>query len=227
MKKTVTAAIFGSLLILSVAQAAETAPQAITPERMTIFQVSLKCPAAPQIGCGSSAKPILLQLEHDPAVQEAWLNRTGTLIAVVWKSEPTAEGCPALAARLQTAGCCSKEQGGAEVQGAAREAALKEFQSGHGWYRGSEVDRLSEKEAGVIAARVVRRVDAKTPLAAEKAHGLETALREALSKRLTKGDDGNYEPEFRRISAQFLNEKQTAALKEAIESGLRPRADEK
>ncbi len=110
MKKTVTAAMLGSLIILSVAQAVDTAPQAATPAHMSIFQVSLQCPAAPQIGCGSSAKPILLQLEHDSAVREAWLNRTGTLIAVVWKSEPTSEARHGVASRLRTAGCCARKR---------------------------------------------------------------------------------------------------------------------
>ncbi len=52
-------------------------------DRISVFNVSLQCPAAPQIGCGTASKPILLQLEREPAVAEAWLNRAGTQIAVV------------------------------------------------------------------------------------------------------------------------------------------------
>src|SRR6266550_2309017 len=37
------------------------------------------------IGCGSASKPILLDLERQAGVLEAWLNRAGTIIAVVWK----------------------------------------------------------------------------------------------------------------------------------------------
>lgn len=220
MKKTVTTAMLGSLIILGVAQAVDTAPQAVTPERMTIFQVSLQCPAAPQIGCGSSAKPILLQLEHDLAVREAWLNRTGTLIAVVWKSEPTSEARRGLASRLRTAGCCAKEQGLTELQGEPREAALKEFQSGQGWYRGAEVDRLSEEEAGVIAARLVRRVEAGTALTKDKAERLRRTLTAALKKLLIDGEEER--PTAQQVAGEFLDKMQVAFLQQAVDRGVRP-----
>lgn len=219
MKKTVTPAMLGSLILLSIAHAIDTGYQAATRERMTIFQVSLQCPAAPQIGCGSSAKPILLQLEHDSAVREAWLNRTGTLIAVVWKSEPTSEARRGLASRLRTAGCCASEQSGAELQGQAREAALKEFESGRGWYRGAEVDRLSEEEAGVIAARLVRRVEARTALAKDKAERLRRTLTTALKKLLIDGEEER--PSAQQVAGEFLNKKQVAILQEAVDSGVR------
>lgn len=224
MKKTMTAAMFGSLIILSVAQAVDTPPQAATPERMTIFQVSLQCPAAPQIGCGSSAKPILLQLEHDSTVREAWLNRTGTLIAVVWKSEPTSEARRGLASRLRTAGCCAREQVVTELQGEVREAALKDFQSGQGWYRGAEVDHLSEEEAGVIAARVVRRVEARTALAKAKEERLRRTLTAAAKKFLIDG--GKECPTAQQIAGDFLDKKQVAILQQAVDSGMRPLSGE-
>src|SRR6266850_944197 len=53
----------------------------------TIYQVPWRCPAALQIGCGSHAKPILLELEQNLGVSEAWLNRQGTAVAVVWKAD--------------------------------------------------------------------------------------------------------------------------------------------
>jgi copper chaperone CopZ len=56
---------------------------ATTADRVSLFKVSLQCPAAPQIGCGSAAKPILLNLERQPAMGEAWLNRAGTMIPVI------------------------------------------------------------------------------------------------------------------------------------------------
>ena len=42
---------------------------------ITFYKTPLVCNAAPQIGCGSRAKPTLLELEKNPAVKEAWLNR--------------------------------------------------------------------------------------------------------------------------------------------------------
>src|SRR6266571_4004008 len=63
------------------------AARVIAPDRISLYEAPLVCPAAPQIGCGSRSKPILLALEREPAVAEAWLNRAGTVMAVVWKAE--------------------------------------------------------------------------------------------------------------------------------------------
>ena len=41
----------------------------------SFYETPLVCNAAPEIGCGSRAKPALLQLEKNPAIKEAWLNR--------------------------------------------------------------------------------------------------------------------------------------------------------
>ena len=51
---------------------------------ITFYKTPLVCNAAPEIGCGSRAKPALLELEKNPAVKEAWLNRPGTVVAIVW-----------------------------------------------------------------------------------------------------------------------------------------------
>ncbi len=44
---------------------------------ISFYKTPLVCNAAPEIGCGSRAKPALLELEKNPAVKEAWLNRSG------------------------------------------------------------------------------------------------------------------------------------------------------
>src|SRR5215469_11565424 len=59
----------------------------VSADRISVFKAPLVCPAAPQIGCGSASKPILLDLEKQPGVLEAWLNRAGTRIAIVWKPD--------------------------------------------------------------------------------------------------------------------------------------------
>lgn len=228
MKKLLMASALGSLASLCMVEGSRTVSQPRSPDRVSIFQMPLRCPAAPQIGCGSSAKPILLELEREPDVSEAWLNRAGTLIALVWKSNAKAEPLLAkLQSQASAAGCCASGITVAELKGNARDTALKEFDSG-GWYRGEDVDRLSEEEAGVIAERVVRRLQAKAPLAAGKAQGLEQALKEVFGKWLIKGGGReSCEPEIRKVSGQFLDERQTAALSEAIESGYRPGPEER
>jgi hypothetical protein len=225
MKKLIVASTLGSLFALNFAQAAGMKPRSATPDRVTIFQVSLQCPAAPQIGCGSAAKPILLKLERDATVQEAWLNRAGTLIAVVWKSGLDAESRRGVKSRLQFAGCCAKGEEVTEIKGEARAKALKEFESGRGWYRGKEVDQLSEEEAGIIATRLVQRVQEKTILAKDKAERLRRALAKALRKCFLEGRD-QVALSIDQLAGDFLDKKQMATLEEAIGKGVRPLPNE-
>jgi hypothetical protein len=225
MNKIIMTSMLSSIIPLCFAQAANTGAQLPTPDRASIFKVSLQCPAAPQIGCGSASKPILLQLERDPAVEQAWLNRAGTLIAVVWKSRPNAQTQQDVASRLNSAGCCARDAAIKEVLGEARDQALKEFRSGHGWYRGAEVDRLSEEEAGIIATRLVRRVEAKTTLSKNKAEQLREVLAGALRKCFTR-EGGQESLPVRQLAGDFLDEKQIAVLEQAIEKGVRPLPNE-
>jgi copper chaperone CopZ len=191
-----------------------------TADRISVFKVSLQCPAAPQIGCGSASKPILLDLERQPGVLEAWLNRAGTTIAVVWKAEANAETRRNVTAEL-------KEDHATEIERESRDEELKDFLSGKGWYRGAAVDRLSEEEADVIAARLVRRVQAKTALAKDKAEGLQRALADAYRQRLTNKIGREQElSRFQDIGREYLEKDQMAILKEAIESGVLPLPNE-
>src|SRR6266705_1205073 len=81
--------LMSALLYATLASAAENR-SAATPDQISVFKAPLVCPAAPQIGCGSASKPILLDLERQSGVLEAWLNRAGTRIAVVWKPDADA-----------------------------------------------------------------------------------------------------------------------------------------
>src|SRR5712691_8101310 len=137
-----------------------------TPKKdLSLYQVPWRCPAALQIGCGSHAKPILLELEQSPGVSEAWLNRQGTAVAVVWNPDAKRKARRNVEKTL-------KEGKASKLSGEARTKTLAEFESGKGWYRGADGDRLREEEAGVISARWVMRVQAKKTLAPEKAEGL-------------------------------------------------------
>jgi copper chaperone CopZ len=188
---------------------------------VSFFKVSLQCLAAPQIGCGSVSKRILLQLQKEHGVYEAWLNRTGTMIAVVWKADSNAETVRNVTTEL-------KEAHATEIQGASHDAALKDFLSGKGWYRGADVDRLSEEEAGIIAARFVRRVQAKAALAKDKAEELEHALTDAIRKQLT-GDcspPDQKQPSIQDVAGKYLDQEQLKILKEACEQGVRPLPNE-
>ena len=222
---------YRATLPLDAAQATGKTPQqqlnqerSISMDRISLFEISLQCPAAPQIGCGTASKPILLQLEQEPGVAEAWLNRVGTEIAVVWKPEAETTSRHNVAAKLT--------DDAKEVQGEARDEALKSFLSGKGWYRGADVDRLSEEEAGIIAARLIRRVKAKTPLPKEKAQEFQHELAETWSRCVTSGkhaaSNAGRQPTCRfedigeDIARKYLNQEQLNFWKEAVEGGSRP-----
>ena len=215
MKTQLIAVLASGLLYAPFARAAKGAAAAAA-DRISVFKAPLVCPAARQIGCGSASKPILLDLEQQPGVLEAWLNRAGTRIAVVWKPESDASTRRKVVAEL-------KEDHAIELDEKPRDEAVNDFLSGKGWYRGADVDRLSEEEADVIAARLVRRVQAKTALAKDKAEGLQGALADAYRQRLTNKISREQElSRFQDIGRQYLEKDQMAILKEAIESGVLP-----
>ena len=112
------------------------------PETISFYDVPLVCGAAPSIGCGSRAKPLLIDLERQTSIKEAWLNRTGTIVAVVWRGP-----------------VCTEEVGRPlferhEVQYDERrnDRETAQFSRTNGnWLHGPEVDRLSLEEARQIA----------------------------------------------------------------------------
>ncbi len=133
-------------------------------ENISFYRVPLVCNAAPTIGCGSRAKPVLLDLEKTPGMQEAWLNRSGTTIALVWE-EGTA---PTLKHTLVT-GIFEKHQVGAKELSADNYAAtLTSFEQRENWLKGSEVNELSKEEASIIADQIIKAVKDKTALSFEQ-----------------------------------------------------------
>ena len=202
--------LMSALLYATLASAFENAAAA-TPDRISVFKVPLVCPAAPQIGCGSASKPILLDLERQPGVLEAWLNRAGTIISVVWKPDSDAETRRNVTAEL-------KEDHATELEGKSRDNAVKDFLSGKGWYRGADVDRLSEEEADIIAARLVRLVQAKTALPKDKAEELQHAFSDTLRKDLTGKSVGPNRLED--VAREYLDQEQIKILKETIKDGV-------
>jgi len=131
MNNVLLTVAFCGLLCVTMASA-ETNDTAISPARLTFYAVPLVCPAAPDIGCGSRSKPILLQLERENSVAEAWLNRPGTLMAIVWKTEAKRKERNAVFKAVSE----KEELEARELSGAARKKALKEFAARDGWHRG-------------------------------------------------------------------------------------------
>src|SRR5437899_4885832 len=83
--RTQAAAANGSSNVAAAEAKADPATNAEPPERVTLFQVPLMCPAVKGLGCGGRARPFMAELEKQAEVGEAWLNHPGTVLAVVWK----------------------------------------------------------------------------------------------------------------------------------------------
>lgn len=194
----------------------------ISSDQLSFYRVPLACPAVRNLGCGSAAKPVLLALEKKGTIREAWLDHPGTTLAIVWKKDVDSTR---RTAELQS---ISDDHGISlhELRGAQREQDLESFESGQGWYRGAEVDRLSEEEAMAIVDRLVRRAEAKAPTIAEKAEKLKVDIGQVIRERLTGCDSTECRASYRRkleaTARKDLTGAEFAALIEAEKLGYRP-----
>ena len=210
-----------------------------TESNISFYKATLACAAAPQIGCGSKAKPVLLSLENkSDVVTEAWLNRTGTVIALVWKENTT----PDLRTSVANAVFTENKLNVTAVSGEEKKTLVADFANKQNWYRNTDVDKLSMEEAGIIADRLISRVNAKIPLSKEKAENLKTEFIQAFKNRFTKNYgsainnneqkvendiEKQIEGDLLSIGQKYLNESEMTALKEAIGMGLRPTEKDK
>lgn len=186
-------------------------------ERVSFFEVPLKCGAVEGLGCGSATKPILKTIEQDPRVVSAKINYSGEVLAVVWKDPGHARsGASAVEAAFK-----KWDFETAPLQGAAREGALKEFESGR-WYGVGEVDRLSEREAQVIAARLINRAKG-LDLSPEKRTALTKDLSKGIATILIEDTGGDFHADLvegvSTIASKHLNSRELAELRKAAEEG--------
>jgi len=146
-------------------------------EAIAFYDVPLVCGAAPSIGCGSRAKPLLVDLERQVPIKEAWLNRTGTILAIVWCGLP----------RMEEVGRPVFERH--EVQYAEvpdDKQAAQFFRIDRRWFRGAEVDRLSLEEAREIAETSVPSVTEEGRVAIEEASRIKTDIEAYFRKELVR-----------------------------------------
>jgi hypothetical protein len=210
---------------LSGANAMQNGGQGPSSDNVAFYKVPLECHAAPGIGCGSLSKPVLLDLESKPTVEEAWLDRQGKTLAIIWK-EGTA---PAERAVVVVAIRQAHNLPAEDLTGGARDTALASFRSGGGWHRGADVDRLSEEEAGIIADRLVLRVAANVPTISPKAELLRPIMADIIRDCLVGSPDpssaqcrATFSADLITIVGDHLSGAETHALREAAKAGFRP-----
>jgi copper chaperone CopZ len=205
---------------------------------VSFYEVPLICAAAPEIGCGSKSKPVLLGLEEkNTVVSEAWLNRTGTVIAVVWQKGTSPD------LRTATTNIVFEENNMnvTGLSGQNHQNMLTDFGNKTNWYKGNDVDKLSTEEADVIASRLVTRISSTTTLSKEKSEGLKKGFADVFKTCFTKnygseinGNDQkiwtdnkqDIEEGLLAVGKKYLTENELTSLKEAIALGLSPTESE-
>ncbi len=195
--------------------------QLVSPDRVTLFETPLGCWAVEGLGCGGLSKPILLGLERDPKIAEAWLNYSGTVLSVVWKDPGQGR------ADIERVEAIFNQRGldVMPLQGAEREEALKDFRTSSKWYRGADVDRLSEEEARVVAARLVRRVEKSLDLPSDRAAALRedvtAVLRRLMVTERPTGRNALAMRELLDAARKNLNGQELREFEKALALGIR------
>lgn len=143
--KNISVSVCFAIFIMAVQSCINgSAEPTITKDNTTFYGVPLVCNADKEIGCGSRAKPALVDMEKNDAVKEAWLNREGTVIAIVWKNEPQTE-------KVAKPVFEKYKIDFTEFKGSVAKKNINTFKQKNLWYRGSDVDKLSIEEAAHIA----------------------------------------------------------------------------
>ena len=198
------------------AASAATRPPA---DQLSFFEVPLECGASEGLGCGSAAKPILNELDINPGIADARINHPGTTLAVAWK-KPTDRSDDMVEALFE-----KHHLAAATLKGKDREKALNEFRSDQ-WYGAADVDRLSEHEARVIAARIVHRTGNRLGLTSDRLAALTEDLAVVFARHLTLRDEEcdsrreTIEQELKTAASKYLNPQQLAELRKAGEQGI-------
>ena len=199
--------------------------------KYSFYDVGLVCEAAPGIACAIRSKPILNALESHVLVSRAWLNRTGTKLAVEWTDAANDEEqqriiCAALGTDTTAASRIADP--------ATLLAASEEFADGSSWYRPETLDELSREEGWVIAERLVRRMLATKTLDATRQDAIRGVIANASGNALATSAPGTVATREKLLADAILNaacraldESEIKALRQAFSSGgHRPMAGE-
>lgn len=221
-------------VVISAPSYAQGSSANVEAARVSLFRVPWQCPAAPEIACGGVAKPILLELEQDPSISEAWVNRAGTVLAVIGSEKSGHESRTNAVQSLLLE--IFEKQIATEIGGEARTVELIRFNSKDGWYRGVQVDHLSREEADIIGARLARRVQANVPLTDDKANALAAAVASVFksqflgdpsapgisNKAPAKVSRPERDEQLIKVARDHLDAAGVAVFAEAVRKGHRP-----
>jgi len=127
---------------------------------ISFFNVALVCGLAPNTGCGSRSKPVLNSFENSPNVKEAWLNREGNIIAVVWEKELKND----LKKEIVKAVFYKHKQNLDEVSSNEYQTVFTSFKTDGNWIKGDHIDNLIKEEASNFAKKIMSKIKSETTL---------------------------------------------------------------
>ena len=157
----------------------------------------------------------MAELEKQAEIGEAWLNHPGTVLAVVWK-EPQGR-----AQAASTVGSLFEAKGLSvtPLQGPALNGALQDFAARTHWYRGQDVNRLSEQEAAAFRDRMAKRVEARTKLSTASAAALRADL-EKFCVEMLLGRGSRDTRVLLELAAKYMDAAQLKVYEAALEEGF-------
>jgi hypothetical protein len=182
---------------------------------VTLFQVPLMCPAVKGLGCGGKARPFMSELEKHAEIAEAWLNHPGTVLAVVWKEPQVHAHATDVVASLFR----SKDLTVTALAGPTLSESLQDFAARTGWYRGQDVNKLSEQEGLVFTERMAKRVEARTKLPSATSTALRADLRKFCIEWLV-GRGGRDSKVLLGLAAKYMDPAQLKVFEEALKEGF-------
>ncbi len=175
---------FTLLLALFIFMTAETQAQELllgsSVYKTVFYEVPFGCSVKEGLGCGSAAKPVLLDLVKYKSVETAWLNRPGTVMAIVWKRRTTKEKQRAILKDAFSDWGFVPDQ----VDMAQYQAVFDSFKSGDGWLKEGEVDQLSFEEAEEYADILLNILVKKEWIEPEKTQPLWNEIATYFKKEL-------------------------------------------
>ncbi len=155
---------------------------------VSFYTVPLVCFAAPEIGCGSLTKPLFIAAQQVKEIRGIWLDRSGTHIAIEWNGVSDKAGQEGIIQPL-----FAKYNVKATPVGDIEQirAFMDSLALAGKWYKGMEIDRLSQEEAGVIAGDMVKPALAGGLLTSQEGDKIKMDVAAYFKKDLVKVRSGD------------------------------------
>ena len=156
-----------------------------TDKLMSFYQANLVCGAASDIGCGTRAKPILHAFMNSESVKEAWLNHSGTIVAVIWNDNNANNQEEIANVAFGEIGLTYEQ-----LQGDAYAEHYQDFTSGT-WYLGNDVDQLSMIEAKRIASSMTDWMNEEEGISSDEKIKLQDAFEQYIKQSFLAIEDAD------------------------------------